>query len=341
MAKLFEPFRIKSLLLPNRIVMPPMCQYSSNQDGFVNAWHLTHYATRAIGKVGLIIVEATAVEPKGRITSKDLGIWSDKHIEGLKKIVDICKSYGAKVGIQLAHAGRKSQVTDETPVAPSPIPFSTDYKTPNELSVDEINDIVEKFKNGAKRALKAGFDIIEIHSAHGYLLNEFLSPLTNKRNDNYGGSLENRVRLLNQVLKEVKKVWPDDKPISVRISAEEYDKKGNHPEDLVNILNLLKDKPDIYHVSSGGVINTKINVYPGYQIKHSEIIKRGTNKPTIAGGLITQSYMAEEILQNKRADLVFVGRELLRNPYWPLQAAHELNHEIEWPKQYERAKLDK
>lgn len=339
MLKLFEHIKIKNMDLKNRIVMPPMCMYSSDNNGYTNDWHLIHYATRAIGGVGLIIVEATGVEGRGRITDRDLGIWDDSHIEGLSKIVNICKKHGSKVGIQLGHAGRKCEIESENIIAPSPIAYNGRYQTPKEMTKDDIKLVVNAFKEGARRADEAGFDIIEIHGAHGYLINEFLSPLSNKRDDEYGGSVENRARFLKEILQEVRKVWPEDKPIMVRVSAEDYVKEGNHPEDLVELLNLVKDEGiDLVNVSSGAVVSTRINVYPGYQIKFAEVIKKGTSLPVIAGGLISEPEMAEEIISNDRADMVFLGRELLRNPYWPLQAAEKLKHEIDWPTQYERSK---
>lgn len=339
MSILFSSFTLKNLEIKNRIVMAPMCQYSADEDGNVDNWHIIHYASRAIGGVGLIIIEATAVEPRGRISANDLGIWKDEHIDGLKRIVKECKKYGAKVGIQLAHAGRKCSVASENIVAPSAIPFSEDYKTPIELTQDEIQNIIESFKMGARRSLEAGFDIIEIHGAHGYLINEFLSPLSNHRTDKYGGSLENRARFLKEILQSVREVWPKKLPIILRVSAEDYVTNGNHSEDLANIINLLKEyEVDIVNVSSGAVVPAEIKAYPGYQVPFAEVIKKETGLPTIAGGLITNPLMAEEILRNNRSDLVFLGRELLRNPYWPLHAAKEVRDDIKWPMQYERSK---
>lgn len=339
MAKIFESIRIKDIEFKNRIVMPPMCMYSSDDSGYANDWHFIHYATRAIGGTGLIIVEATGVERRGRISDKDLGIWDDSHIVGLAKIVTLCKKYGARVGIQLGHAGRKCEVESEEIIAPSPIAYSSRYKVPRKMTKEDIDDVINAFKEGARRADEAGFDLIEIHAAHGYLINEFLSPLSNKRADEYGGSLENRARFLKEILREVRKVWPENKLICVRVSAEDYVEEGNHPEDLANILNLVKDEGvDLVNVSSGAVVPAMIKAFPGYQVKFAEVIKRETNLPVIAGGLISEAEMAEEIVANNRADMVFLGRELLRNPYWPLEAAKKLNHEIDWPLQYERSK---
>ncbi len=339
MSHLFSPFVVKNLSIKNRIVMAPMCQYSGDGEGFAKDWHLTHYVSRAIGGVGLIILEATAVEARGRISANDLGIWHDAHVDGLSRIVAECKKYGAAVGIQLAHAGRKCGISSEEIVAPSAIAFSNDYQMPEELSVEEIQKIVASFSDAAARALRAGFDIIEVHGAHGYLINEFLSPLSNKRTDAYGGSLENRVRFLKEILESIRRVWLKDRALALRVSAEDYIADGNHPEDLAAMINLLKEyEVDIINVSSGAVVPAKFKTYPGYQIPFSETIRDITGLPTIAGGLVTSSYMAEEIVANNRGDLVYMGRELLRNPYWPLQAAKELRSDINWPVQYERAK---
>lgn len=339
MTTLFSPMKIKNLEIKNRIVMAPMCQYSSDEGGKVKDWHLIHYSTRAIGGVGLILVEATAVEPRGRISAEDLGIWADHHIEGLRELVSRCKSHGASIGIQLAHAGRKCSISSEKIVAPSAIPFNDDYQTPLPLSQEEIHGVVVAFQEAARRAFEAGFDIIEIHAAHGYLINEFLSPLTNQRTDDYGGSLENRVRFLKEILEAVRRVWPKNLPLIVRVSAEDYAEGGNHPQDIAAMLSMLQEfEIDLINVSSGAVVPAKIDVYPGYQIKYAEIIKERTGIPTIAGGLITSVDMANEIIQNHRADIIFLGRELLRNPYWPLQAAKALGINIQWPIQYERSK---
>lgn len=339
MVKLFTPGKIKNLEIKNRIVMAPMCMYRA-ENGIANDWHFTHYSSRAVGGVGLILLEATGVESRGRITDYDLGIWKDDQMDGLAKIVRLCREQGAKVGIQLAHAGRKSEVTLETPVAPSPIAFSDKYRVPDELSKEEIEKISNAFANAAKRADQAGFDVIEVHAAHGYLLSEFLSPLTNHRTDEYGGSIENRSRLLREVLQKVRGTWPANKPLIVRISAEDYQEEGNHEDILAGIIKELKKEGiDLVDVSSGGVVNVAINAYPGYQVKYAETVKKEAEIPVIAGGLITSPLMAEEILQNSRADFIFLGRELLRNPYWPLYAAKELGAELDWPIPYERAKL--
>ena len=262
MSKVFSEYKIKNLTLKNRIVMPPMCMYSADKNGNSNSWHYIHYTTRAVGGVGLILMEATAVEKRGRISDKDLGIWEDIHIEGLKKIVDECKIYGAQVGIQLGHAGRKCGVETETIIAPSPIAFSNKTQMPREMNQDDIDRTIEAFRRGAERALKAGFDVIEVHGAHGYLINEFMSPLTNKRTDKYGGDLEHRARFLKEVITAVRTVWPKEKALILRVSAEEYAEGGNRPEDVANLINLVKDVGvDIINVSSGGVVQSSIDVY--------------------------------------------------------------------------------
>jgi NADPH2 dehydrogenase len=335
MAKLFSPYTIKGVTLKNRIVMAPMCMYSShNEDGMVQNWHRTHYTSRAVGQVGLIILEATAVTSQGRISPQDLGIWSDDHIEGLQELVELMNEHGAKTGIQISHAGRKAELEGEI-LAPSAIAFNERYQTPKEMTKEDIADTVEAFKQGAVRAAKAGFDVIEIHGAHGYLINQFLSPLSNKRTDEYGGAPENRYRLLRQVIDAVKEVW--EGPLFVRVSAHDYHQDGLTPEDYIIFARWMKEQGvDLVDVSSGAVVPAQINVYPGYQVKYSESIKNGAEIPTGAVGLITSPLHAEEILSNERADLVFLARELLRDPYWPRRAAKELGVEIEAPKQYKR-----
>ncbi|OZI11983.1 NADPH dehydrogenase NamA [Bacillaceae bacterium SAS-127] len=333
-AKLFEPYKIKNITLNNRIVMSPMCMYSAESDGKVTDWHFVHYPTRAIGQVGLIMVEATAVTPEGRISERDLGIWSDDHIDGLSKLVSMINVHGAKTAIQLAHAGRKSTVNGEI-IAPSPLPFDENMKTPNEMTSEEIDETIKAFAEGAKRAKVAGFDIIELHGAHGYLMNEFLSPLTNHREDEYGGSVDNRFRFLQRVIEAVQKEW--DGPLFVRISATDYHEQGLNVEDYVDLTKRLKDLGvDLVDVSSGAVVPARINVFPGYQVKLAETIKHNAHIPTGAVGMIMSGLQAEEILQNDRADLIFVGRELLRDPYWPRTAAKQLNVAIEAPVQYKR-----
>ncbi|MFJ7975195.1 NADPH dehydrogenase NamA [Peribacillus sp. NPDC096379] len=334
-AKLFSPYTIKNTTLKNRIVMSPMCMYSCpDEDGIVQNWHKTHYTSRAVGGVGLIIVEATAVTEQGRISPNDLGIWSDEHVSGLSKLVSLIKEQGAKTGIQIAHAGRKAELKEEI-IAPSAIAFNDRYQTPKEMTKENIQETVVAFQKGAERAKKAGFEVIELHGAHGYLLNQFLSPISNKRTDEYGGSAENRYRIVKETITAVKEVW--DGPLFIRISANDYLEGGMTPEQYIEIVKWMKeDGVDLIDVSSGAVAPARIHIFPGYQVSFSETIKHSAEIATGAVGLITSSIHAEEILQNDRADLIFLARELLRNPYWPRTAAQELNAEITPPAQYER-----
>ncbi len=315
--------------------MSPMCMYScTNQDGKVMDWHRIHYPTRAVGQVGLIIVEATAVSPEGRISDYDLGIWSDDHIDGLRELVHLVKEQDSHIGIQIAHAGRKAEI-DEDILAPSAIPFQDSMRTPKEATIEDIERTVSAFGQAARRAKEAGFDVIEIHAAHGYLINEFLSPLTNKRTDEYGGSEENRYRFLHEVIEAVKKEW--DGPLFIRISATDYHEEGNTPNTYVQYAKKMKAQGvDLIDCSSGAVVPRRINVFPGYQVPFADQVRNEANIATGAVGLITTGGQAEEIMQNERADLIFLGRELLRNPYWTLSAARELNYNIKAPVQYER-----
>lgn len=339
MSKLFNEIKIKNLELKNRIVMAPMCMNSSDKEGHATAWHFIHYPTRAIGGTNFIIVEATGVENRGRISSEDLGIWMDSHVEGLKKIVNLCHDQGAKVALQLGHAGRKATIMEEEPIAPSAIAFDESYRIPKEMTKEDIHTVITSFKEGARRALEAGFDAIEIHGAHGYLINEFISPLCNKRVDEYGGSLENRARFLIEVIRAVKEVWPEDKALLLRLSAEEFAEGGHHVEETIEVVKLaVQEGIDAVDVSTGAVVPANINVFPGYQISYAEKIKAAVDVPVIGGGIISSPLMAEEIIQNHRADMVFLGRELLRNPYWPLKAAKDLREELTYPHQYDRAK---
>jgi NADPH2 dehydrogenase len=333
---LFEPFEIKKLRSKNRIVMPPMCQYQSI-DGFANNWHLMHYTSRAVGQVGIIIFEASAIEPRGRISMNDLGIWSDSHIDSLSEIVNECQKHGAKVGIQLAHAGRKSKVTNEPIVAPSAMAFNYQFPVPKELSVSEIKDIVKKFGHAAKRAELAGFDFVEVHGAHGYLISEFLSPVTNLRTDEYGKAKE---LFLKEVLKEVKKYLPDEKPVFLRVSGEEYHEKGNHPDSMGELLINVSEYFDVLHVSSGGIYEMeKYDIYPAYQLEFANKLRQIVRKPTIAVGRLENPEIAEKALLEQKADLIAVGKGLLSDPHWALHAAKVLNTEIAWPIAYERAKI--
>ncbi|MCM3617548.1 NADPH dehydrogenase NamA [Sutcliffiella horikoshii] len=333
---LFSPYTVKGVTLKNRIVMSPMCMYSShNEDGHIQNWHMTHYVSRAVGQVGLIMVEATAVQPQGRISPQDLGIWNDEHIQGFQELNRQIKVHGSKTAIQLAHAGRKAMVDGDI-YAPSALAFNEKMKTPVEMSTEDIKETIAAFVDGAKRSKEAGFDIIELHGAHGYLINEFLSPLTNKRKDDYGGSTENRYRFLRDIIDGVNEVW--DGPLFVRVSANDYHPEGLTAEDYVTYAKWMKEQGvDLVDVSSGAVVPAAIDVYPGYQVGFAETIKTGAAIDTGAVGLITSGLQAEEILRNNRADLIFVARELLRDPYWPRTAAKDLGLEIDSPKQYDRS----
>ncbi|MFS0672745.1 NADPH dehydrogenase NamA [Ornithinibacillus sp. 179-J 7C1 HS] len=335
MTKLFSPITFKNMTLKNRIVMSPMCMYScENGDGKLTPFHRTHYVSRAVGQVGLVMLEATAVEKAGRITAKDLGIWDDEHVASLGDLVKELHHYGSKAGIQLAHAGRKAEDEDVN-YAPSPLRFNEKYQEPSELDISGIKRIIHAFGDAAKRAADAGFDMVEIHAAHGYLINQFLSPLTNKRTDEYGGGKENRFRFLKEIVEIVSKEF--NGAVFVRISSDEYNDAGNTLEDFLFYARQLKALGiDLIDCSSGGIVPAKINTYPGYQVKRCEAIKHTVGIPTGAVGLITTGIQAEEILQNDRADLIFIGRSLLRNPYWAKIAADELGYELEAPKQYVR-----
>ena len=347
MPHLFDPLTLRGLTLKNRIMMSPMCQYSAGEDGLPSDWHHVHYASRAVGGVGLIMVEATAVESRGRISAMDLGIWTDDHVEPLAKLASTCHLFGAKIGIQLAHAGRKAWSTPaglnafgpEQPVAPSAVPFEPGWNVPQALTIPEIDQIVAAFGTAAARALAAGFDAIEIHAAHGYLISEFLSPLSNHRDDEYGGSLENRMRLLHRVVDAVREVWPETFPLFVRVSVSDYTPGGMDVAQMVEVARTLQERGvDLLDCSSGGVVPAPVPVGPGYQVPFAHRIKRDTGIPTAAVGIITSPEMADEIIRNTRADVVVLGRELLRQPYWPLEAASALGVDLEWPLQYRRAK---
>jgi NADPH2 dehydrogenase len=338
MAGLFDSYQLKGLTLKNRIMMSPMCQYVANTDGTVTDWHHVHYGARAIGGVGLIVLEASAVEARGRISKNDIGIWSDDHIAGLKRIVDFGHQYGAKMGIQLAHAGVKAE-TDEPNVAPSALTHFPRYQVPQELSAAEIQAIVEKFKASAARAVQAGFDTIELHGAHGYLIEEFLSPLTNKRTDQYGGSFENRIRFALDVIRAVKSVIPDEMPLLMRVSASEYSEESYSLDEMVEMVKAFQAAGvDMIDCSSGGALPVAPPaIYPGYQVPFSEAIKHGAGIPTIAVGLLDHPALAEDVVRNGRADLVAIARGLLRNPHWAKVAALELKAELELPASYARA----
>ena len=336
--KAYEPFSIRDLELKNRIVMPPMCMYSA-PDSVPTDFHLVHYGARALGGVGLIIVEATGVLPEGRISDNDLGLWEDSQIGPLAKIVDEVHARGAKIALQLNHAGRKCGARAEKIYGPSPLNYSGDgrYQDPVEMSAGDIRFVADAFASAAGRALKAGFDAVEVHGAHGYLLSQFLSPLSNVRKDSYGGSPSNRSRFLREVVDAVRSRWPEEKPLFLRVSASDYSDGGVTPEGMAEMLKDSLEGVDVVHVSSGGVTPLPPPVYPGYQISFAELIKKECSVPTIAVGLITTIEMVEEVLGNKRADLVALGRELLRNPFFPLMEARRMGVEFPWPEQYKRA----
>lgn len=354
MTNLFTPLKIKDITLKNRIAISPMCQYSS-VDGFANDWHLVHYGSRAVGGAGLIIQEATAVAPEGRITPGDLGLYSDGHIEKLSQIVRFVEAHGAVPGIQIAHSGRKGSCSRpwqggaqlalheggwET-VAPSALTFNPEDRPPRILDQEGINRVTGQFASAARRALEAGYKVLEIHSAHGYLNHEFLSPISNQRTDEYGGGFENRIRFLLGVVKAVRNVWPENLPLFVRISATDWVEGGWDIDEAVQLSAILKSEGvDLIDCSSGGMVPwAKIPFRPGYQVPFSDRIRNETGILTGAVGLITSAAQAQEILSGKQADLILLGRESLRNPYFPLYAAKELNEDTEWPLQYLRAKL--
>ncbi|MGI4867535.1 MAG: NADH:flavin oxidoreductase/NADH oxidase [Janthinobacterium lividum] len=351
MSTLFEPLTLRGLTLKNRLVVSPMCQYSA-VDGFANDWHLVHLGSRAVGGAALIIQEATAVSPEGRITPEDLGIWKDEHVDFLRRINQFIEAQGSVPGVQLAHAGRKASTYApwkgsgtvaeggwET-VAPSAIAFDHNYPMPVELDAAGLKKVIADFRSATERSLQAGFKLIEIHAAHGYLLHEFLSPLSNQRTDTYGGSFENRIRLILEVVAAVRQVVPEEFPVVVRISATDWTEGGWTPDESVQLSTWLRDRGvDLIDCSTGGnVPHAKIPVGPGYQVEFAERIKREAGIATGAVGLITTAAEAEEIVASGQADLVLIARENLRDPYFPLHAAHELGAEVAWPPQYERAK---
>lgn len=336
MDHLFSPYSYKSLELKNRVVMPPMCQYSvTKKDGIATDWHYVHYVSRAIGGASLIIIEMTDVEPDGRITDNDLGLWSDEQIAPLARIVDACHQHGAKVGIQIAHAGRKAEDA-EVPVAPSAIPFDENSKTPRALSTEEVSTMVEKFRAAVERAVKAGVDTIELHGAHGYLIHQFQSKLTNKREDEYG---QDRTKFGVEVIKAAKSVMPEDMPLILRISAKEYVEGGYEVEESIEFSKAYVDAGvDIFHISAGGEGPIAAAGRPGthnaYQVPFARAYKQAFNIPVIAVGRLDDAALANSVVGNEDADLVAVGRGMLRNPYWALEAAAQLRKETTVPQQY-------
>jgi len=355
---LFEPYALRDVTIPNRVWMPPMCQYSAAPEGpstgAPNDWHFAHYAARATGGTGLIIVEATAVSPEGRISPYDLGIWNDTQVEAFRRVTRFLAAQGTVPAVQLAHAGRKAST--ERPwkggapvgpdaygwqsLAPSPLPFADDHPVPTELTITEIREIVGQFADAARRALDAGFEIVEIHGAHGYLINEFLSPHSNRRTDAYGGSYENRVRFALEVVDAVREIWPDDKPLFFRISATDWlEDAGWNADDTVRFAaELHAHGVDLLDVSTGGnASGVRIPVGPGYQVPFAARVKNETSLPVAAVGLITDAEQAEKILANGEADAVLLGRELLRNPSFARLAARELGGDVHVPDQYHRS----
>ena len=354
MTVLFDPITIKDITFRNRVGVAPMCQYSAI-DGFPNDWHLVHLGARAQGGAGVVITEATAVEARGRISARDTGIWSDVHAEAWEQITRFIASQGAAPGIQLAHAGRKAStevpweghggIADERggwePVAPSAVPFDETYRTPHALTTTEIGALAQAFADAATRSLDAGFKVLEIHGAHGYLIHEFLSPLANKRDDQYGGSFENRIRFALEVTRAVRKAWPDGLPLFVRLSCTDWAEGGWDLEQSVALSKMLKDEGvDLVDCSSGGIApGIKIDAKPGYQVPFAEAIRRDAGIKTSAVGLITEPAQADSIIRDGQGDMVFLARALLRDPYWPFHAAHALGQKYHGhvPRQYERA----
>jgi 2,4-dienoyl-CoA reductase-like NADH-dependent reductase (Old Yellow Enzyme family) len=353
MTQLFEPLSLRSVILPNRIAVSPMCQYSS-ENGYVNDWHLVHLGSRAAGGAGLVLTEATAVTSQGRISPKDLGIWNDDQIEPLARMVRFINQQGSVAGIQLAHSGRKGSVAPPWEnragtlpeqeggwriVAPSAVAFDAGCALPDALTEEGISEIVAAFVQAARRAHKAGFRIAEIHAAHGYLLHQFLSPLSNQRNDRYGGSFENRTRLLRDIVSAVRGAWPENLPLFVRISATDWVDGGWDLEQSLELVRHLQALGiDLIDCSSGGNLpSAKIPLGSGYQTAFSERIRRETECKTGTVGMISGSAQADHIIRSGQADLVLLGRELLRDPYWPLRAARELGQLTPWPAQYLRA----
>jgi 2,4-dienoyl-CoA reductase-like NADH-dependent reductase (Old Yellow Enzyme family) len=352
MARLFNPFRLREIELKNRIVVSPMCEYSA-VDGHPQPWHLVHLGSRAVGGAGLVFTEATAVEARGRISPADTGMYLASHVDTWRPIADFVRRQGAVAGIQLAHSGRKGStkppwlggktVAPEEggwePVAPSSAPFDKDYPVPRALAAGEVREIVDAFRKATERAFAAGFEVLEIHSAHGYLLHEFLSPLSNFRQDEFGGSFDNRIRIVLEVAAAARQIWPAKLPLFVRVSATDWKEGGWDLEQTIELSKRLKTVGvDLIDISSGGVVpGAQIPVGPGYQVKFAEEIRKKAGIATGAVGMITEPEQADAILKARQADLVIMARELLRDPYWPRRAAQVLGEKIKPPVQYERA----
>jgi 2,4-dienoyl-CoA reductase-like NADH-dependent reductase (Old Yellow Enzyme family) len=355
MAHLFDLLKIRGEEFAHRIVVSPMCQYSC-KDGFATDWHFVHLGSRAVGRAAAVIAEATAITADSRISPQDLGLWSDAHIEPLRRVFSFVAQQGSVPGIQLAHAGRKASTNEPwnggkpispaeggwSPIfAPTALAFAEGYQVPQALSVIEIAAIVEAFAAAARRAHAAGARLIELHAAHGYLLHSFLSPLSNQRTDQYGGSFANRIRMVCEVVTAVRKVWPEEYPLWVRISATDWTEGGWTVEEAVELARILKPLGvDLIDCSSGGsVARAKIPIGPGYQVAFAEQVRREAGVLTGAVGMITDPAQADQIIRSGQADIVILARQFLREPYWPLLAARALDHDIKWPVQYERAKL--
>ena len=352
MSQLFDTYTLRGVTLRNRIGVSPMCQYSS-ENGIANQWHLVHLGSRAVGGAALVIAEATAVEPRGRISPNDIGIWSDDHAAALAPIAAFIKDQGAVAGIQLAHAGRKAGTSRPWEghhplsnseggwdiIAPSAIPFSAGYRTPQAMTLEDIEQVKTAFRDATVRALDAGFKWIELHGAHGYLMHEFLSPIANTRTDEYGGSFDNRTRLLTETVRLMRAVCPDSIPLTVRFSCTDWIEDGWNGDDLVELARrLIGEGVDLIDCSSGGIApQQKVPTGPGYQVQFAEAIRHETGMPTAAVGLVTEPTHADAIVRGEQADLVFLARELLRDPYWAIHAAQTLDQTAPVPPQYARA----
>ena len=353
MSRLFSPFTLRSTTFKNRVFVSPMCQYSS-RDGLPTDWHLVHLGSRAVGGAALVTVEATAVSPEGRISPDDSGLWSERHAEAFRPVTSFIKAQGAVPAVQLAHAGRKASTAVPwegglevpparggwTTLAPSAVRFAEGYPLPKEMTEEDIAGAVRRFAAAAAFAASAGFEAVELHFAHGYLVHEFLSPLSNRRTDRWGGSLENRMRLALEIASAARAAWPADKPLFARVSSTDWAEGGWDLPQTVELARRLKAAGvDLIDCSSGGLVsNARVPVGPGYQVPFAEAVRRDADIATAAVGLITEPRQAEEIVASGRADAVFLARQLLRDPYWPLHAARELGDDVPWPKQYLRAK---
>jgi 2,4-dienoyl-CoA reductase-like NADH-dependent reductase (Old Yellow Enzyme family) len=352
MSHLFSPLMLRGVTFANRVIVSPMCQYSS-VDGFANEWHMIHLASRAVGGAALVFTEASGVTAEGRISPQDLGIYDDAHVDGLAAIVRVIHSQCCLAGMQLAHAGRKGSTTPPSqggtaiqidrggwqPIGPGGVPFSATYPVPRAVTAADIAGVTAAFGAAAARALAAGFDVLELHAAHGYLIHQFLSPLVNARTDRYGGSFENRTRLCLEIVDAIRAAWPERLPLFVRISATDWKDGGWDIEQSIELARCLRDRGvDLVDCSSGGAVSdAAIPLAPGYQVPFAERIRREAGIPTGAVGLITEPAQAAEIVARGRADVVLLARELLRDPYWPLRAARELGVSVPWPVQYLRA----